>query len=219
MKKKLMSVLTVLIGFWIVGSVPGAYAALSIDISGSPSYQQTTNNPCVIGDPSCSQGGFTYTSESGPAVGGVYDLFSPTYTIGSGATVVAPDILPLSFMIGIDVNWAGSKPADLEKLEYFKTYVNGVYSAANSWIGPDGGLAYGTSNGNGYSDAVLSGFSFTAGQSVFFEARWNNDTDGMEEFFVIPAGTPPAVPEPGTMLLLGSGLVGLAGWGRKKFRK
>jgi hypothetical protein len=27
------------------------------------------------------------------------------------------------------------------------------------------------------------------------------------------------IPEPGTMVLLGTGLIGIAGWGRKRFRK
>jgi len=36
--------------------------------------------------------------------------------------------------------------------------------------------------------------------------------------FVEGEGTAP-IPEPGTMMLLGSGLVGLAGWGRRRFKK
>ena len=41
---------------------------------------------------------------------------------------------------------------------------------------------------------------------------------GGSDSYVNGGGSTP-VPEPGTMMLLGSGLVGLAGWGRKKFRK
>ena len=42
---------------------------------------------------------------------------------------------------------------------------------------------------------------------------WNS----FPEVLIVPNVAP--IPEPGTMMLLGSGLVGLAGWGRKKFRR
>lgn len=50
---------------------------------------------------------------------------------------------------------------------------------------------------------------------------WEDYTDNDFQDMVIrfDNGGPATVPEPGTLLLLGSGLVGLAGCGRKKFRQ
>ena len=53
--------------------------------------------------------------------------------------------------------------------------------------------------------------------------NWDNPTGGGShpdnELVSDPAPAPVPVPEPATMLLLGSGLIGLAGLARRKFKK
>lgn len=61
---------------------------------------------------------------------------------------------------------------------------------------------------------LYSGFGYK--EDVIDE--WSSSA-GFEEWAVLQGTHTNPVPEPGTMMLLGSGLVGLAGWGRKKFRK
>jgi len=66
----------------------------------------------------------------------------------------------------------------------------------------------------------LSGFSLTSDTqlaSLSFDATLSNPNDPINP--VVFPGTTALVPEPSTLILVGSGLIGLTGYGRKKFCK
>jgi PEP-CTERM motif-containing protein len=208
------------------------------DTLGVNVFQQTQNNPCVIGDESCKEpSGFFYDNNSGTPGGGngsTYDLFSTVYKAVNPFTApgsYSGNQIPTSFTIGVDENIAAG--AGAEVLQFFKTYVcSGPVSTANDpgqTTNPGTGCTLDTNNsyttpttipnehnGNGFSDFILTGFSLHPNSFYVFEASVSNDTDGMEEFFIIPAGTPAFVPEPASLFLVGTGLTGLAAWMRRK---
>jgi len=198
-------------------------------------FQQTLNNPCVIGDQSCKEpAGMTYEAVSGTPGGNngsSYDLYSPTYTATSPFSTYSGNLIPTSFTIGVDENIAAG--AGAEVLLAFNTYVctstvasggnistSGSIPAgctkdtANSYTGPT--TIPNENNGNGFSDFILTGFSLTAGQKYLFEAKVSSDTDGMEEFFLIPSGSPAFVPEPASIFMLGTTLIGVGALVRRR---
>jgi hypothetical protein len=80
----------------------------------------------------------------------------------------------------------------------------------------DGSLALG---GNGsYTGDIHNVLAVDLGFLPAGTEFYAHFTEGCGNDDLMGKGTTP-VPEPGTMILLGSGLIGLAGWGRKKFRK
>jgi len=229
----------------VVGLVPGTANAGPIVFNQTTlvGFQQTDNRPCVIGDSSCNKpaGWNNFLVSGTPGLPNnppsVYDLFSPTYLVipGTGINNVAgEDQIPAQFDILIDQNIAGG--FGNENLIFFKTFdcgtsttiANGgnvtkgdtlpicALDAANSFTGPQS--IPNNNNGNGFSDAGLSGFSLIVGHHYFFEVSITNDSDGMEEYFILPTTEEnfPRVPEPGSMILLGSGLIGIASRLRKR---
>lgn len=172
--------------------------ALSVD---SGVFQQTLNNPCVIGNPSCNNpAGFGFTvlpvSPTSPQV-----TVSPTYTVDQIRTLISGN----TFFIGVDISQAPGQGA--YTLNSFTVNIDG--SDAFQFGGPQDF----TSSGNGFSDFVLKTVdltSFASAANVIFTVNFSNDNGAREQFFLVSTEAPPApVPEPATLVLLGSTLAGL----------
>ena len=198
-----------------IGSPAQAAVILTLDNPGSAAYQQTLNSPCVIGDPSCNNpDGFGFTTLPAGSVA-FYDSTSPTYTVQQIRNIAGG-----LFLVGIDVNTT-TQPLATERLDYFAMLVNGVVQFIYDPANPGTQLVT-AHNGNGYSDALLRGFdlsSFLAADQVTFRAILNSPTAGRDQFFLagLSAPTPTLeVPEPGTLGLLGLGLVGITFARRRK---
>jgi hypothetical protein len=197
--------------------VPADAQADSLIYTTTPGHQvgQTSNNPCIIGDPSCDTNTkqsfpLVYTKASGPCVGGNCDFTSPVYRASSSGLGL-PNIIPTSFDVGVDENVAtGHSPEILDHFYVLLCTAGGAKSNKTTQVDDlaSSFTLVDENNGTGWADGVISHINLVTGSYFEFEAAWHNDSDGMEQFWIIPGSATVPAPEPGTLSLLGVGLLG-----------
>jgi hypothetical protein len=199
--------------------------------------------PVFIGYSTGPNKGFDYTdykkqndTDSQPANFDEGILTSPIYSgtaldelingyggVGKYADFTGVGLTPL---IAIDLNQ--SNPGDHATAEYLinslmvRIDYGGGLTDAYKYVE----LLFQEETGNGKSDFVVSGIDLTGAQSLQFVLDFGNrvgdlfgdNTNGKENFFLVNSDAP-SVPEPATMLLLGSGVLFLGVFGRKRFKK
>lgn len=212
-----LAFLTVGLALLLMTPLTAMAEPVALTVTSGISVQQTDNQPCLIGDPSChNPDSFAYTL----IPSGHQDLMlsSPTYTVDQLRAIVGGD----SFTVGVDLNQARGDDGGTNDLQSFTMSVNDTlfFSTAAP-------VTLRTVSPEGFSDAVISGFNL-AGLSgtdrLTFTTTLSGDTGGREQFFlsaVNPSGpnVPPnvasagagdtaPVPEPASMVLIATGLAG-----------
>lgn len=204
---------------------------ITIESPSSLKVQQGAQNPCIFSNPSCQQpGGFLATPLDTGGNVGEYDEMSPAYTISdivnnfNGGNTL--------FSVGLDINTAspGSAPKlatevlNLFELVFLDSGDNAIFPLLTQSCCSNAALPLQLSvpaNGTGFSDVRILGFDLqpgiNAGAVKFkFNMHITEATDGTENAFFIFDESQLAVPEPGTIYLLITGLAGLAFWKRRR---
>lgn len=228
--------------------------------------QQSTQDPCIFGNPPCGQNNDSIgadqalghdfpwertplssedggvTGAPGPLVvgdladdvrwgggsGEVNDYDLSRILVGDLEKVLGTDPQDDNFDVGVDINQS-TPTAGTYTIESFIFEIhNGTTNAIiDSWVftntGGTPGLIAAENNGTGWSDAILRfpGLdldNYANGDYIIFRTTWSGNTDGADNYFINSAipGPPNIVPEPASILLLGSGLVSAAGFARRR---